>query len=105
MIVSGGENVFPRETEDVLSELAGVRECAVAGVPDERFGQALVAWVVREDNEAGRALTDDGIRAFVKERLARAAVPRETVFLEELPRNAVGKVVPRQLPKPWENED
>ncbi|MDO5030599.1 MAG: AMP-binding protein [Corynebacterium sp.] len=103
MIVSGGENVFPRETEDALSELDGIRECAVAGVPDERFGQALVAWVVREDSPEGRALTNEQIRAFVKRRLTRFSVPRETIFLDELPRNAVGKVVPRQLPKPWEN--
>lgn len=104
MIVSGGENVFPRETEDVLSELEGVRECSVRGVPDDRFGQALVAYVVREDNEEGAALTDAGIRAFVKRRLARHSVPRQTVFMDELPRNAVGKVVPRMLPKPWEDE-
>lgn len=105
MIVSGGENVFPRETEDALSELEGIRECAVAGVPDEKFGQALVAWVVREDNEEGRALTNDQIRAHVKERLTRFSVPRETVFMDELPRNAVGKVVPRMLPKPWEQSN
>lgn len=103
MIVSGGENVFPRQTEDALSQLEGIRECAVAGVPDERFGQALVAWVVRDDSPEGRALTNEQIRTFVKQRLSRFAVPRETVFLDELPRNAVGKVVPRHLPKPWEN--
>ena len=103
MIVSGGENVFPRQTEDALSQLEGVRECAVAGVPDERFGQALVAWVVRDDSPEGRALTNEQIRTYVKQHLSRFAVPRETVFLDELPRNAVGKVVPRHLPKPWEN--
>ena len=103
MIVSGGENVFPRETEDVLSELAGIRECTVVGVPDERFGQALVAYIVRENSPEGEALDDAGIRAFVKDRLARHSVPRETVFMDELPRNAVGKVVPRMLPKPWED--
>ena len=103
MIVSGGENVFPRQTEDALSQLEGIRECAVAGVPDERFGQALVAWVVRDDSPEGRALTNEQIRTYVKQHLSRFAVPRETVFLDELPRNAVGKVVPRHLPKPWEN--
>lgn len=105
MIVSGGENVFPRQTEDVLSELEGVRECAVAGVPDERFGQALVAWVVRDKTDAGQALTNEDIRNYVKARLAKFSVPRETVFMDELPRNAVGKVVPRNLPKPWEDSN
>ena len=103
MIVSGGENVFPRETEDALSELPGVRECCVYGVPDERFGQALVAWVVRDDSPEGHELDDEAIRSHVKQRLARHSVPRETVFMDELPRNAVGKVVPRMLPKPWED--
>lgn len=103
MIVSGGENVFPRETEDALSEMEGIRECSVVGVPDERFGQALVAYVVREKGPEGDSLTDSGIRDFVKARLARHSVPRETVFMDELPRNAVGKVVPRMLPKPWED--
>ena len=51
----------------------------------------------------GRALTNEQIRTYVKQHLSRFAVPRETVFLDELPRNAVGKVVPRHLPKPWEN--
>ncbi|WP_431832916.1 AMP-binding protein [Corynebacterium freneyi] len=105
MIVSGGENVFPRETEDALSELPGVRECCVYGVPDERFGQALVAWVVRDDSPEGRELDDEAIRSHVKQRLARHSVPRETVFMDELPRNAVGKVVPRMLPKPWEDDN
>ncbi|WP_295629022.1 AMP-binding protein [uncultured Corynebacterium sp.] len=105
MIVSGGENVFPRETEDALSELPGVRECAVAGVDDDRFGQALVAWIVRDDSPEGEALSDDDVRAHVKSRLARHSVPRETVFMDELPRNAVGKVVPRELPTPWEDGD
>lgn len=103
MIVSGGENVFPRETEDALSELAGIRECAVAGVPDERFGQALVAWIVREDSPEGEALTNEQIRNYVKQRLSKFSVPRETVFIDELPRNAVGKVMARMLPKPWED--
>ncbi|MEJ5920450.1 MULTISPECIES: AMP-binding protein [unclassified Corynebacterium] len=105
MIVSGGENVFPRETEDALSSLEGIRECTVAGVPDEKFGQALVAWVVREDSPEGAALTHETLRNHVKSQLTRFAVPRETIFIDELPRNAVGKVVPRLLPKPWEKDN
>lgn len=100
MIVSGGENVFPRETEDVLSEMEGIRECTVVGVDDDRFGQALVAYVVRTDDAAGAAVTDEELRSYVKRRLTRFNVPRETIFLDELPRNAVGKVMPRLLPAP-----
>ena len=58
---------------------------------------------MRTDSPEGEALTTEDIRAHVKNRLARHSVPRETVFMDELPRNAVGKVVPRMLPKPWED--
>lgn len=102
MIVSGGENVYPREVENVLSEMDGVLECAVVGVDDEKFGKRLAAYLVRKDTEAGKALTVDSVKAEVKERLARFSVPRDVMFLEELPRNATGKVVPRELPDPTE---
>ncbi|MEV0677971.1 AMP-binding protein [Actinosynnema sp. NPDC050436] len=94
MIVSGGENVHPREVEDVIAGMAGVREVAVVGVPDERFGQRLVAYVVR----AGAGPPDeDAVRAHVRDRLATFSVPREVVFLDALPRNATGKVLKREL--------
>ena len=105
MIVSGGENVFPRETEEVLYDMPGVSECAVVGVEDEKFGQALVAYIVRKDDAAGKKIDNDSMRTYVKEHLSRSSVPREAVFLDELPRNGVGKVVPRELPKPWEKEE
>ncbi|MBN4928146.1 AMP-binding protein [Hoyosella rhizosphaerae] len=98
MIVSGGENVYPREVENVLSEMPGVLEATVVGVDDEKFGKRLAAYVVRKDDKAGKGLTVDAIKAEVKEKLARFSVPRDVVFLKELPRNATGKVVPRDLP-------
>jgi acyl-CoA synthetase (AMP-forming)/AMP-acid ligase II len=94
MIVSGGENVFPREVEDLLADHDEIEEAAVVGVDDEEFGQRLRAFVVtRHDSE----LTEEAIKAYVKENLARYKVPREVVFLKELPRNATGKVLKREL--------
>jgi len=94
MIVSGGENVFPREVEDLLSHHDAVDEAAVVGVPDEKFGQRLRAFVVLCE---GGSASDDDLKAYVKANLASYKVPREIVFLDELPRNATGKVVKREL--------
>ncbi|MCC5953103.1 MAG: AMP-binding protein [Acidimicrobiia bacterium] len=94
MIVSGGENVFPREVEDLLSELDDVVEVAVIGVDDEEFGQRLKAVVVRRE---GSALDEDAVRAHVRANLASYKVPRDVVFTEELPRNPTGKVLKRNL--------
>ena len=93
MIVSGGENVFPQEVEELLDALPAVKEVAVVGVDDEKFGQRLAAYVVRDDD----ALTEDVIREHVREHLARYKVPRDVVFLDALPRNPTGKVLKREL--------
>ncbi|GAB3857080.1 acyl-CoA ligase FadD12 [Nocardioides maradonensis] len=95
MIVSGGENVHPVEVERVIGELAEVREVAVVGVPDEAFGQRLAAYVVPVADDAVDA---DAVRGHVKARLASYKVPRDVVLMDELPRNASGKVVVRDLP-------
>ncbi len=94
MIVSGGENVFPREVEDLLSDHEAVHEAAAIGVEDEQFGQRLRAFVVKED---GVDVGEDELKDHVKANLARYKVPREIVFVEELPRNATGKVLKREL--------
>jgi acyl-CoA synthetase (AMP-forming)/AMP-acid ligase II len=94
MIVSGGENVFPAEVEELVSSISGVREVAVVGVPDEEFGQRLRAFVALEP---GASLTEQQLKDHVKSRLAGYKVPREVVFVEQLPRNATGKVVKREL--------
>jgi acyl-CoA synthetase (AMP-forming)/AMP-acid ligase II len=94
MIVSGGENVFPREVEDLLAGHTAVCEVAVVGVEDEEFGQRLRAFVVLE---SGHAASADELQDHVKANLARYKVPREVVFLDELPRNATGKVLKREL--------
>lgn len=96
MIVSGGENVFPREVEELLVAHPGVFEVAVVGVEDPEFGQRLRAFVVAAGG--GEAPTADELRAHVKANLARYKVPRDIVFLDELPRNGMGKIVKRDLP-------
>ncbi len=94
MIVSGGENVFPREVEDLLADHPDIEEAAVVGVADEHFGQRLGAFVVVRP---GAELSEQAVQAYVKENLARFKVPREVVFLEGLPRNETGKVLKRVL--------
>jgi fatty-acyl-CoA synthase len=94
MIVSGGENVFPREVEDLLAEHPQVDDVAVIGVPDDHFGQRLRAFVVRS---AGSQLSEDAVRDYVRDNLARFKVPRDVVFVDVLPRNATGKVLKREL--------
>ncbi len=94
MIVSGGENVFPGEVEELLFAHDAVREAAAIGVPDERFGQRLRAFVVLNE---GAELTVDEIKAYVAQNLARYKAPRDVVFVDELPRNPTGKVLKRKL--------
>jgi fatty-acyl-CoA synthase len=99
MIVSGGENVFPREVEDLLSEHPAVADVAVVGVPDHEFGQRLKAFIVRRAGDpATEAFLAEQLQHHVRARLARFKVPREVVFVAELPRNATGKVVRGELP-------
>ncbi|MDG2308467.1 MAG: AMP-binding protein [Candidatus Binatia bacterium] len=94
MIISGGENVFPREVEDLLANHDAVVEAAVIGVPDPEFGQRLKGFVVLKD---GGGADESILKDYVKTNLARYKVPREIVFLDALPRNPTGKVLKRQL--------
>jgi acyl-CoA synthetase (AMP-forming)/AMP-acid ligase II len=94
MIVSGGENVYPGEVEELLSKHPQISDAAVIGVEDQDFGQRLKAFVV---TSGGAELSEDEVKTYVKDHLARYKVPREVEFLDELPRNATGKVVKREL--------
>ena len=94
MIVSGGENVFPSEVENLLAQLPQVREVAVIGVPDEEYGQRLAAFLALHP---GETLDPDAVREYVRHYLARFSVPRDVVFVKYLPRNATGKVLTREL--------
>ncbi len=95
MIVSGGENVFPRPVEEAIVTLPSVREVVVTGVPDEEFGQRFAAFVVPHE---GEKVDPNEVRTHVRDVLGRFSVPRDVVVLDELPRNATGKVVKRLLP-------
>ena len=94
MIVSGGENVYPREIEDLLAAHHEIVEAAVVGVDDLDFGQRLAAYVVRS---AESTLSEGDVRGYVRDHLARYKVPRDVVFLDVLPRNPTGKVLKRAL--------
>jgi fatty-acyl-CoA synthase len=94
MIVSGGENVFPAEVENLLLEHPDVADAAVIGVDDEDFGKRLKAFLVLRD---GKNLSKEDVKAHVKSELARHKVPRDVEFVDELPRNATGKLLRNEL--------
>ncbi len=94
MIVSGGENVFPREVEDLLSDHPAVADVGVVGVDDEEFGQRLAAFVVAQP---GAVVDEAELQAYVKTHLATYKVPRSITFVDEIPRNPTGKILRRRL--------
>ena len=94
MFVSGGENVYPLEIENVLYTHPGVAQCAVVGVPDERWGEVGRAFVVAK---LGAALDGDALRAFLRERIAGYKVPRKVDVVDALPTSAAGKILKREL--------
>ena len=94
MIVSGGENVFPAEIEELLMRHEKITEAAVIGVPDEKFGARLKAIVVARN---GAKLSEAEVREYVRDNLARYKIPRDVEFVDELPRNTTGKVLKREL--------
>ncbi|BDI03745.1 long-chain-fatty-acid--CoA ligase [Sphaerotilus microaerophilus] len=96
MIMVGGFNVYPNEVEDVLTQMPGIMECAVVGVPDERNGETVKAVVVRRDE----SVTEEDIRAYCEQNLTGYKRPRLIEFRSELPKTAVGKVLRRQLRGP-----
>lgn len=98
MIIVGGENVYPSSVMDVLEPMPGVADLHAAGVSDPETFERIAVWIVRSEDEAGRALTEQSVRDWVLEKLADHSVPRDVHFVTELPRNVTGKVVPRQLP-------
>jgi long-chain acyl-CoA synthetase len=106
MIVSGGENVYPAEVENVLMGHAGIADVAVIGVPDERWGETAKAMVVRAAGTDGESLTADDVIAYSRQRLARFKCPTTVEWLDMLPRNPSGKVLKKDLRAPyWEGRD
>jgi acyl-CoA synthetase (AMP-forming)/AMP-acid ligase II len=103
MVVSGAVNIYPREIENALAEHPAIGDVAVIGVPDPRWGEALLAvCVLRAGAEQP---DDDALIAFCRERLGGFKVPRRYAFVDALPRNASGKVLKRVLREPyWSGE-
>ncbi len=94
LVISGGYNVYPKEVETVIDRIEGVRESAVIGIPDADLGEAVAAVVV---GDGGRSLSAELIQTAVREQLAAYKVPRRVAFVDELPRNTMGKVQKNQL--------
>lgn len=96
VIISGGINIYPREIEDVIESMPQVKECAVVGVPDKEFGESVKAYVVLNDSAK---LTEDEVIAYCKEKLASFKKPKFVEFLEQLPKNTMGKILKEELKK------
>lgn len=98
MIVSGGENVYPAEVENVLMSHPGIADVAVIGIPHEKWGETALAVVVKT---AGSDVTEDDIIAYSRERLARFKCPTQVQWIDVLPRNPSGKVLKKDLREPY----
>ena len=96
MIRTGGENVFAKEVEQVLVTHPGVAECAVIGLPDNDYGERVVAVVVRQ---SGHVVTDADIIGFTRQHIATFKAPRQVVFIDELPKTPAGKIQKNLLRK------
>jgi malonyl-CoA/methylmalonyl-CoA synthetase len=92
LVITGGLNVYPKEIEELIDALPGVAESAVIGVPHPDFGEAVTAVVVRQTSAAGEALRESDIVAALKDRVAGFKVPKQVFVVDDLPRNAMGKV-------------
>ena len=101
MVISGGVNIYPAEIENTLIGMDGVRDCAVFGIPDDEYGERLMACI---EQDTGAALTPGDVQDYLRKRLANFKVPKDIKFLGELPREASGKIFKRKLRDPyWEN--
>jgi len=101
MVISGGVNIYPAEIEAILSTMPQVLDCAVFGIPDAEFGEALACAV---QCHPGNTLTQDEVKAFIKAHMASYKVPREVIFQDELPREETGKIFKRKLREPYWRE-
>jgi long-chain acyl-CoA synthetase len=100
MVISGGVNIYPAEIESVLITMPGVKDCAVFGIPDEEYGEALCAYV---EPQEGGTISADAVRAFLRQHLAGYKVPKQVEFQTGLPREDSGKIFKRKLRAPyWE---
>ena len=96
MIITGGENVYPREVEEILYTRPEVQECAVVGLPDKEYGERVTAFIVAQKGEKPDAAE---LKAYLKTRLAGFKVPKEYIVVDELPKNPAGKLLKREIKK------
>jgi long-chain acyl-CoA synthetase len=94
MIITGGENVYPREVEEIIYSIPEVQECAVVGIPDKEWGEKVVAFIVPKEN---MNVSTGDVKTFLKSRLSPFKVPKEYVIIKEMPKNAAGKILKREL--------
>ena len=94
MIITGGENVYPREIEEVLYTRPEVQECAVIGLPDKEWGERVVAIVVPKQ---GYELDVAGLKSFLKAHLSPFKAPKEFIIMDDLPKSSAGKILKREL--------
>jgi acyl-CoA synthetase (AMP-forming)/AMP-acid ligase II len=97
MIISGGENVYPREVEDIIYQHPAVKEVCVVGIPDDRWGEAVKALLVHKE---GVPVTEDEIIKFCKQHMAGYKAPKSVEFVSELPKDPVGKILRKEI-KAW----
>ena len=103
MIISGGVNIYPAEIESVLLAFPGVHDCAVLGIPDDEYGEQVLALIEPAD---GQVCEESILRAYLKENLAGYKLPRVIEFRHNLPREDSGKIFKRKLREPfWEDAD
>ena len=96
MIITGGENVYPREVEEVLYQRPEVQECAVIGLPDKEWGERVMAYIIPQP---GKTIDKDELKSFLKTRVAPFKVPKEFHTVSELPKSPAGKILKRELRK------
>jgi long-chain acyl-CoA synthetase len=98
MIITGGENVYPREVEEVLYTRQEVEGCAVVGIPDKEWGERVTAFIALKP---GQKVTPEELKTFLKARLSPFKVPKEYIILDELPKSSAGKILKRELKKKY----
>lgn len=96
MIISGGENIYPLEVEQVINQLSDVLEVAVVGIADQKWGEVPIAFIAKKE---GASISEEDVKNHCLQHLAKYKVPKEVHFVKELPKNATGKIQKTQLTK------
>ena len=98
MIITGGENVYPREVEEVLFTVPEIEECAVIGLPDKEWGEKVAAFIIPK---AGKTIYTDELKAFLKTKMAPFKVPKVYVVTDTLPRSGKGTILKREIKREY----